>query len=462
MAALLLLGQAIIAYEIFTGKTLPRRGFQRQWRNTVLLTAVLSGLAAWGVIVDFPTVYILLGILVLVAFSYAWFGWQQLAEREQGIQQLRPFISSQHLFDTILNPSSTIQSEVNLSAPFSAVCQGVLNTRLAALVPLGVLAGLGSTPLYYPDGSKLRLPALADLVAHFTSAHMTGVPVDPARYDGAVWVAPLWSERGLVGLLFLGMKRDGGVYSLEEIEIARASGERLADIQAMAEMARRLMILQRQRLVESKIIDQQTRRILHDDVLPRLHAALLELGGDAEAGADRSELVISTLSSLHRQISDLLHDMPKITAPEVTQLGLFEALRAIMSGELLGCFDSVTWYVPSEVEEYSRNIQPLAAEVVFFAAREALRNAARHAHPVDKLTVTIIGSWQNGLEITIEDNGVGPIENKSESGGHGLILHSTMMAVIGGSLALESAPGVPTRVILRLPEQVVDIIFKNV
>jgi len=33
-------------------------------------------------------------------------------------------------------------------------------------------------------------------------------------------------------------------------------------------------------------------------------------------------------------------------------------------------------------------------------------------------------------------------------------LHSTMMAVMGGSLVLERVPGLPTRLILRLPEDV--------
>jgi len=43
---------------------------------------------------------------------------------------------------------------------------------------------------------------------------------------GAVWAVPLWSERGLIGALLLGEKRDGGLYTQEEIEIARATGER--------------------------------------------------------------------------------------------------------------------------------------------------------------------------------------------------------------------------------------------
>ena len=36
-------------------------------------------------------------------------------------------------------------------------------------------------------------------------------------------------------------------------------------------------------------------------------------------------------------------------------------------------------------------------------------------------------------------------------GGQGLMLHGTLLTVIGGSLAVESAPGQGTRVTLRVP-----------
>jgi len=153
----------------------------------------------------------------------------------------------------------------------------------------------------------------------------------------------------------------------------------------------------------------------------------------------------------------LLRDLPRITAPEVNRLGLFGALQETITRELAGSFTSVTWNVPSEVEQAARGISPLSAEVTFFAAREALRNAARHANPADSLALIITASRQNGLEIVIEDNGIGPVELKSASTGQGLALHSTMMAVIGGSLAFETAPGLHTRLILRLPDEAMNM-----
>ena len=54
----------------------------------------------------------------------------------------------------------------------------------------------------------------------------------------------------------------------------------------------------------------------------------------------------------------------------------------------------------------------------------------------------------------IEDDGVGmgAAQASDQGSGQGLGLHSTMMAVIGGALTAESAPGAYTRITLALPE----------
>ena len=182
------------------------------------------------------------------------------------------------------------------------------------------------------------------MISRFTSAESPGLPLDPERYGGTIWAAPLWSERGLTGVLLLGEKSDGGFYSLEEIEIARASGERLADIQASAEMARRLIALQRQRLAESQVMDQQTRRVLHDDVLPRLHAAMLELSGSQP---DTSHTVESLAAGPPPGGRPAARACRAAAAPQVGRLGVFAALREVLDVELKDAFDEVGWDVPA-------------------------------------------------------------------------------------------------------------------
>jgi signal transduction histidine kinase len=99
----------------------------------------------------------------------------------------------------------------------------------------------------------------------------------------------------------------------------------------------------------------------------------------------------------------------------------------------------------------------VTAETLFYAAREAVRNAARHGRDergTEPYCLRIGLGGEQALEVTVEDNGIG-VEGAGgdkESGGQGLALYSTMMAVVGGSLTVDSSPGRHTCVRLRLPQ----------
>lgn len=518
--AITLLGQAIVSYEIFTGKTLPRRGFVRQWRSALLLAVVYS-LIVGGSLARQPHPIAgqsgLLLTTVLMSAFFALFSWRAYVERERYIDNLRPFVTSQGLFDELLartgddRPLSNNgagatyklgiatydgrHSEHNehggLPTPhtaFAALCHNVLGVRVSYLIAVGPLSPLVGPPLAYPAGRETKLPSIAEITSKVESPQTMYVPVNPARWGGAMWAVPLWSERGLIGVLLLGEKLDGGLYAQEEIEIARATGERLIDTQASAQLAQRLMHLQRQRLAESQVLDRRARRVLHDDVLPLLHTALLELmteegspktvGRRPKAGqmgvidADSNrQAALGNLSEAHHLISDLLRDMPSTAAPEIGRLGLVGALRKVVGEEFATAFDSVEWQVDPQALERAGDISPLSAEVLYYAAREAIRNSARYARQEahgehgKPLHLKIGVLWHEGLEIVVEDDGAGiasdrhaPDAGDSANGpgpqsgsGQGLALHSTMMAVVGGSLGVESAPGEYTRVALSLP-----------
>ncbi|MCL4297201.1 MAG: hypothetical protein KJ077_15800 [Anaerolineae bacterium] len=494
--AVILMGRAIVSYEVFTGKTLPRRGFFRHWRSTVILAAGYGLVIGATIAIQLRPIYSLLLTTILMSVFFALFSWRSFVERDHYMRLLRPFVSSQGLYEQLLTPTLPLaDGQVGQAGDsFRALCASILGARLAYLIPLGPLAPLVGASLTYPDHApplprspRLALRADSPLLATLSPQTMS-LPLDPAQYGGALWAVPLWSERGLAGVLLLGEKRDGGLYTQEEMEIARASGERLIDTQASVELARRLMALQRQRLAQTQILDRQTRRVLHDDILPSLHTAMLILTADRgpEAGdqgtGDQEQMTrdstpgphhaeaVTLLTDLHHQISDLLREMPVTVTAEVGRLGLVAALRRIVDDELSRAFDEVTWYVEPAAAEKARAIPPLTAEVIFYAAREAMRNAARHgrAEASSLLHLKISVTWQDGLEIIVEDNGVGVgaagsangnsglrpgagPEAQPEGSGQGLALHSTMMAVVGGTLAVESVPAFYTRVILTLP-----------
>lgn len=453
--AILLVGQAIVSYEVFTGKPLPRGGLRRHWGRLIILAAGYAAAVSVSLALPLKPIYsLLLSTSLMIAF-YALLTWRSYAERESFIDHLRPFVASQDLYDQITGPSSTAPPEMDAYPPFQALCADLLGARRACLIPLGQLASLAGPPLVYPPNQNVQIPALGEITTQWNNPQTLCTPLDPGTYGGATWGIPLWSERGLVGALLLGEKGDGSLYTQEDFEIARAVCERLVDTQASAEMARRLMALQRQRLAESQVLDRQARRLLHDDVLPRLHAIMLALS-ESKSSSQAPDQSIQALGELHHQISDLLRELPAAPAPEVARLGLVEALHKLVEGELNGAFEQVDWRIPPDIEERLGEIPAFKVEVLFYAAREALRNAARHASEAlseAPLRLCVQANWQGGLQLSIEDNGGGLKETgESETGsGQGLNLHSTLMAVIGGSLAVESTPGVSTRVVLRLP-----------
>jgi signal transduction histidine kinase len=447
-----LTGQAIVAYELFTGKALPRGGLQRYWRRALILAAGYSLVISLSLSLGLPAIYsLLLGTCLLVLF-YALLSWRSYVERERWMSDLRSFVASPLLYDRLL-ASAWPQGAAAVQQNFGALCENILGARLAFLVPLGPLADLFGPPLAHPAGHPV--PDLQPVIPRFVTPELC-LPVEAAVFGGAVWAVPLWNVRGLCGGLLLGEKQDGNLYTQEEIEIARSACERLVDMQGGAEMARRLMALQRQQLAESQVLDRRARRALHDDVLPRLHAAMLILSSIA-ARTDEQAEAIGLLGDAHRQISNLLRDMPAGITPEITRLGLVGALQWVVNEEMKGAFDRVEWQIEPQAVQASTCLQPLSAEVIFYAAREALRNAARHARPeaaATPLRLTIAMRFQlDFLEIIVEDSGVGLNSSvvAAARSGSGLTLHSTLLAVIGGSLSTESQAGVYTRVRIQGP-----------
>jgi signal transduction histidine kinase len=455
--AVVCMGQGMVSYEIFTGKALPRGGLARHWRNSLILAAGYGALVSASLNLPVDPIYpLVLATLIMTTF-YALLSWRSYAERERSMERLRPFVASQRLYERLLKPA--VPAEVDVATPFRALCEGVLGARVAYLAAVGPLAPLAGPVLAYPDSASCALHMFAAITAQFHSPQEICVPLDPAHYGGAVWAVPLWSERGLIGILLLGNKRDGSLYTQEEIEIARATGERLIDTQASAEMARRLMALQRERLAESQILDQHTRRVLHDDVLAHLHTAMLKLSTAQAGNAETAAAVIALLGEIHHEIANLLHAMPITTTREVARLGLIGALRQVVETEQESAFDGVTWQVEQEAASAAQRLSPLPAEVLFCAAREAIRNAARYGRNGEKsrpLRLTLSVAWHDGLQVVIEDNGVGlgAAGPDLKGSGEGLALHSTMMTVIGGALTAESSPAGATRVVLTLPQEV--------
>lgn len=443
-AVTVLLGQAMTKYELFTDKVLPRMGLASQWRRAILLAASYGGLMGGALVWGLEPVYAILLTALLMTTFFVLLGWRSHVEWEQSMRQLRPFVASQRWYDALISTPSGGQHPPD---PFKALCENLLNTTVAHLIPVGPTAAFVE-PTSYPLEPESAMPSLAPLTQQMAQDAWLIMPVEPESYGGATWAVPLWRERGLIGVLFFGPRRDGSLYTQEEIEIARSTGERLIDTAASLALSQRLMQLQRERMVTTQILDQRTRRVLHDEVLPLIHTAMLSL-----AAGQAGETAIQQLSGAHGQVSDLLRELPPTVTPEITRLGLVAALQKAIEVEFAQAFAEVAWCCEERVEARAASLNPVAAETLYYAAREAVRNAAKHAQPVDEpeglcLEITVRAA-DDQLQITVEDSGPG---FRPEPGtGQGLALHSTLMAIVGGSLSVDTIPGQMTRVQLALP-----------
>jgi signal transduction histidine kinase len=450
--AILSTGQAIVAYEIFTGQIMPRRGLKKAWRRVLILAAGCSIVIAWSIESRLPQIYPLIGLTVIMTTFFALVNWRSGQERAALMRELQPLVLGSSGYDSLLQPgpskpgSSASDPELPLQAAFAALAQDVLAAESAFLVPQGPTAQLVDRAFSFPDDGLSDISVLEQFPDVTEITRLDGRNTHHIR-----WLIPLNNTRGRSGTLLLGPKSDRGLYVQEEIDIARSVAERLLEHNAGLELARRLVRLQQRNMEASQVVDQRTRRELHDEVLPVLHAAALSL----DAGHEES--AAASLAEAHQQISALLHRMPLATRPEYKRLGLLAALRDQVQAEYATEFSKITWHADEGAERALSALSTIQAEVVYYAAREIVRNAARHAGTPGRLPeVQITVSQENdSLRITIQDNGVGlPLESSAQAAGHGLDLHSTLMAVVGGWLAAESNPGEFTRVTLGLSDMV--------
>ena len=417
---------ALVQYEVFSGRVLPRHALRRHWREAWLLAAGYGFVVGAALAAGWRPVYRLLLTALLMTLFFALLGWRIFSTQTDFVRRLQPFVVSTHLVEEVITSGGAGGAQ-DAGATFAALCDQVLQTDYGALVASGALATLVTQPLRCPPDAPLP-----PLLPRFDTAGPELLPLTPGT--DAAWVLPLYGRQGQIGVLLLGRRRGDGLYTEEEIAIARAVGERLLDLQATATLARRLLDLTRVQWAESQVADRQTRRVLHDDILPDLHAALIML---RHASEEQAEQARDLLSGVHRQISNLLRALP-VRPPARPSGYLLADLRQLVTEEMAPRFDTVHFSVGNDAPATAERLHSLAAEVIFYAVSELVRNAARHGRSDGAplaLTVTVQGGA--GIAVAVQDNGKGGSTLDTDAGaGQGLALHTAMLAIVGGTLSV--------------------------
>lgn len=499
---ILLIGYSVVRHGVLIERPLARRGFLEQWRGIVIVATAIAIFITLLVTLTHSSLGGLLLITSLATVAYALFTWSSYTAHDRYIALLGPFLRSaglRHWLHTDLQ-----KTELGLEELFSHLCQDVLAVQCARLT---VMAGPLRRSFNYcwpvdalpvseslsPSHGPLVVAHDHDPLPDTSFGKPKGVPrgeapmrgiggapqapfFSPAAAGGRrenrnahrlrmtldgrsviCWILPIYDERGHKATLYLGPRLDGGVFTDEDMDLAHACGQRILDTLGDHEAMQAVSGLLRRRIMDVKLLGAQQRRVLHDEILPQMHLALLQLESQRSLTSDTAfDEPISMISDAHRRLAAMMRATPSGAPYRLERDGMMRAIRTMLEQDFQHAFDEVEWCISDETAACVDELTPPAiAELIFAAVQEALRNAARHARGSDvhrHLCLTFKASCDPHLEVIVADDGVGIVAaNSSTSGtGGGLLTHSALLAIAGGSLTIKSVPdeGVTVRIVL--------------
>ncbi len=501
---ILLIGYSIVRHGVLIERPLARRGFFEQWRGIVIVATLVAILIALLVALTQSSLGGLLLITCLATVAYALFTWSGYTAHDRYVALLGPFVrstSQRHWLNTDLP-----KTELELEHLFFHLCHDVLAVQCAYL---SVMTGAERRSFSYrwpahlaPDPQWSRSPrrvsgelqsAQLEKIGAMSAQSGRRIQIYVNDQPMVVWIVPIYNERGLAATLYLGPREDGGVFTDEDMNLAHACGQRILDTLSDHEAMQAVANLLRRRVVDVKLLGAQQRRVLHDEILPQMHLALLRLetlrslpeaeslasgvraetsaeqvcepeearsGGTLDARRQVVDEAINIISDTHRRLAAMMRATAPGAPHRLERDGLINAIQTMLEQDFQHAFDEIDWCVSEETAaRIDEAISPAIAELIFAAVQEALRNAARHARGADihrHLRLTFKAAWKpakSSLEISVADNGVGlaSADSSTTGTGGGLLTHSTLLAIAGGSLTIQSAPDEGVLVRIALP-----------
>ncbi|GGU92244.1 sensor histidine kinase [Kitasatospora aureofaciens] len=301
--------------------------------------------------------------------------------------------------------------------------EGVEARRAAAYlwcrVPVGLAGG----------GALLLLAAGAWTAASGLARWLAGHDADGM---GPSWpVAGYLLTAGLL-LLFLDL---AGLAAVADLE--RRLAHRFLGPDELALMRRRIDELAASRSGIVEAVDAERRRIerdLHDGLQQRLIVVAMLLGRGRRKNSE--ELYRQAQAEAEQALEELRQVAWRAYPASLDQLGLREALAV----------DAERSPIPVHISgDLARRPAPAVETAAYFAVREALTNAAKHAGAT-RIEVAI-GQDTSLVRVSVHDDGRGG----ADPTGPGLSGLQRRIAALDGRLRVDSPPGGPTHVVAELP-----------
>lgn len=190
-------------------------------------------------------------------------------------------------------------------------------------------------------------------------------------------------------------------------------------------------------------------RELHDDVIQRvalLGHALDDLAEFAHTDDPAFERRVRGLRAELLDFADEIRSLAhRMHPPVLDHLGLPAALT--MLAQEFGTTEALN--VRVEVDDEVASIPPEAAACFYRIAQEALRNVVKHAEASE--AVVRLTRTRGGVEMAVEDDGMGFDVLATQRNGLGLTSITERARQYQGRVLVQSRPGSGTRVLAWLP-----------
>jgi len=244
------------------------------------------------------------------------------------------------------------------------------------------------------------------------------------------------------------LRRKGVEESLRKSE--QHYGRLLEQSQQMQEQLRQLT---RQLLLAQEEERKKISRELHDEIAQTLTGINVRLAALKTSATHNTRGLQSKISSAQRMVEksvDIVHRFARELRPTVLDdLGLIPALHSFVKGfsKQTGIRIRLTIFAGVEKLDNARRT------TLYRVAQEALTNVARHAQA--SVVDVSIDKLPNGIGMKIKDDGksfqVERVLQAKKNKRLGLLGMRERVEMVGGSFAVESAPGKGTRISVQIP-----------
>jgi signal transduction histidine kinase len=193
-------------------------------------------------------------------------------------------------------------------------------------------------------------------------------------------------------------------------------------------------------------------RGLHDTLLQSFQVVLLQLEAARMLFAGRPDEALKMLDRAANQARDAIIEgrgaIQNMRSPTTATNDLAEAIQAV--GDELASEGAAEFRLV--VEGPTRGVEPILRDELYGIAREAIRNAFRHA---EAKMIEVEITYGDSLRVRVRDDGKAMddpgIVKEGRTGHYGLPGMRERAARIGGKLTIWSAPGAGTEIELSIP-----------